>query len=149
MFLTSQLSRLTITNRAVLLQSNINPILKYQTKLFYVTKHDSYQQQVQPQQEESKPFVENQKNQSGNKPEKKSKTVQQELEENFAPYRYIYPEFLPDPDLRYRNRIREKLERIDMLARRSNIDIPEFYVGKFYSSVPKYQLCYALCAKVM
>jgi large subunit ribosomal protein L19 len=58
------------------------------------------------------------------------KTVQQELEDNFAPYRYIYPEFLPQPELQYRNRIREKLERGDMLARRANIDIPEFYVGK-------------------
>ncbi|XP_047121426.1 39S ribosomal protein L19, mitochondrial [Schistocerca piceifrons] len=44
-------------------------------------------------------------------------------------YRLIYPEFLPDPDMKKRNQIREKLERMDMLSRRNNIDIPEFYVG--------------------
>ena len=45
-------------------------------------------------------------------------------------YRFIYPEFLPDPKIEWRNRLREKLERIDMLQRRSAIDIPEFYTGK-------------------
>lgn len=35
-----------------------------------------------------------------------------------AEYRYIYPEFLPDPKLEFRNSIREKLERLDMLNRR-------------------------------
>ncbi|EAT44311.1 AAEL004306-PA [Aedes aegypti] len=44
-------------------------------------------------------------------------------------YRFVYQEFLPDPKLEWRNPIREKLERMDMLDRRSNIDIPEFYVG--------------------
>ncbi|XP_071641497.1 large ribosomal subunit protein bL19m [Temnothorax longispinosus] len=44
-------------------------------------------------------------------------------------YRFIYPEFLPDPDPKYRNTLREKLERMDMLARRTHIAIPEFYVG--------------------
>lgn len=44
-------------------------------------------------------------------------------------YRFTYPEFLPDPDPTYRNALREKLERIDMLARRIRIAIPEFYVG--------------------
>ncbi|XP_055635363.1 39S ribosomal protein L19, mitochondrial [Toxorhynchites rutilus septentrionalis] len=44
-------------------------------------------------------------------------------------YRFIYQEFLPDPKVEWRNPIREKLERMDMLDRRSNIDIPEFYVG--------------------
>lgn len=44
-------------------------------------------------------------------------------------YRFIYPEFLPDPDPTYRNALREKLERMDMLARRTHITIPEFYVG--------------------
>lgn len=44
-------------------------------------------------------------------------------------YRFMYPEFLPDPDPKYRNALREKLERMDMLARRSHIAIPEFYVG--------------------
>lgn len=44
-------------------------------------------------------------------------------------YRFVYPEFLPDPNLDFRNPIREKLERFDMLNRRKHIDIPEFYVG--------------------
>ncbi|XP_032663866.1 39S ribosomal protein L19, mitochondrial [Odontomachus brunneus] len=44
-------------------------------------------------------------------------------------YRFAYPEFLPDPDPRYRNTLREKLERMDMLARRAHVEIPEFYVG--------------------
>lgn len=44
-------------------------------------------------------------------------------------YRFAYPEFLPDPNPLYRNRLKEKLERQDMLARRSNVEIPEFYVG--------------------
>ncbi|XP_012280639.1 39S ribosomal protein L19, mitochondrial [Orussus abietinus] len=44
-------------------------------------------------------------------------------------YRFVYPEFLPDPNVSYRNHLREKLERRDMLARRKNVPIPEFYVG--------------------
>lgn len=44
-------------------------------------------------------------------------------------YRHVYPEFLPDPNPKWRNTLREKLERADMLKRRSQIDIPEFYVG--------------------
>lgn len=46
-------------------------------------------------------------------------------------FRHIYPEFLPDPNPKWRNSLREKLERADMLKRRNKIDIPEFYVGKF------------------
>lgn len=45
--------------------------------------------------------------------------------------RFVYPEFLPDPNPNWRNSLREKLERADMLKRRNQIDIPEFYVGKF------------------
>jgi hypothetical protein len=48
----------------------------------------------------------------------------------------VYPEFLPDPKVDRRNSLREKLERMDMLNRRSNIDIPEFYTGEPWS------LCY-------
>lgn len=44
-------------------------------------------------------------------------------------YRFIYPEFLPDPKVEWRNPIREKLERLDMVDRRTQIEIPEFYVG--------------------
>ncbi|CAH0596241.1 unnamed protein product [Chrysodeixis includens] len=43
--------------------------------------------------------------------------------------RFVYPEFLPDPNPNWRNSLREKLERADMLKRRNQIDIPEFYVG--------------------
>lgn len=43
--------------------------------------------------------------------------------------RFQYQEFLPDPRTRYRNEVREKLERNDMLARRTQVHIPEFYVG--------------------
>lgn len=54
----------------------------------------------------------------------------QHLEDIVPPeYRFLYPEFLPDPNPALRNRLREKLERMDMMARRSVVDIPEFYVG--------------------
>ncbi|XP_069696006.1 large ribosomal subunit protein bL19m [Periplaneta americana] len=43
--------------------------------------------------------------------------------------RFVYPEFLPDPKIEWRNAVREKLERMDMMNRRAQIDIPEFYVG--------------------
>ncbi|XP_026761460.1 39S ribosomal protein L19, mitochondrial [Galleria mellonella] len=43
--------------------------------------------------------------------------------------RHVYPEFLPDPNPKWRNSLREKLERMDMLKRRNQIEIPEFYVG--------------------
>lgn len=33
-------------------------------------------------------------------------------------YRHVYPEFLPDPKVEWRNPVREKLERLDMLDRR-------------------------------
>nr|XP_022905409.1 39S ribosomal protein L19, mitochondrial [Onthophagus taurus] len=52
---------------------------------------------------------------------------------NLADYRFKYPEFLPDPKIEFRNSLREKLERKDMLARRTQIDIPEFYVGSILS----------------
>lgn len=55
------------------------------------------------------------------------------IRQSVSAYRYIYPEFLPDPKIQFRNEIREKLERNDMIARRTHIDIPEFYVGKFVS----------------
>lgn len=44
--------------------------------------------------------------------------------------RFVYPEFLPNPRPDWRNRVREKLERQDMLARRAVMPIPEFYVGE-------------------
>ena len=48
-------------------------------------------------------------------------------------FRFIYPEFLPDPDPQHRNRLKEKLERMDMLQRRSVVEIPEFYTGTIES----------------
>lgn len=33
-------------------------------------------------------------------------------------YRFIYPEFLPDPRMDHRHLVREKVERYDMLDRR-------------------------------
>ncbi|XP_042211523.1 39S ribosomal protein L19, mitochondrial-like [Homarus americanus] len=44
-------------------------------------------------------------------------------------FRTVFPEFLPDPKPEWRNRLREKLERRDMVARRCVTEIPEFYVG--------------------
>lgn len=43
--------------------------------------------------------------------------------------RFKYPEMFPEPFMIWRNPLKEKLERKDMLARRSRIYIPEFYVG--------------------
>lgn len=53
------------------------------------------------------------------------------LPPNWQEMRFKYPEFLPsiEQQQKYRNTLREKLERRDMLNRRSVIDIPEFYVG--------------------
>ncbi|KZC11706.1 PREDICTED: 39S ribosomal protein L19, mitochondrial [Dufourea novaeangliae] len=59
----------------------------------------------------------------------KKKTTERSSDSLFSNYRHIYPEFLPDPNPLYRNSLREKLERNDMLARRAVITIPEFYVG--------------------
>lgn len=44
-------------------------------------------------------------------------------------YKFVFPEFLPNPDPRRRDRVTEKLERRDMLRRREVVNIPEFYVG--------------------
>lgn len=50
---------------------------------------------------------------------------------SFVPqeFRFQYQEFLPDPRPRFRNAVLEKLTRKEMLDRRSQIHIPEFYVG--------------------
>ncbi|XP_068619664.1 large ribosomal subunit protein bL19m [Battus philenor] len=50
-------------------------------------------------------------------------------------YRHIYPEFLPDPNPKWRNSLREKMERADMLKRRNQIDIPDFFVGSVLAVV--------------
>lgn len=44
-------------------------------------------------------------------------------------YRFQYREFLPDPTHKFRNAVKERLERKDMLDRRAQIYIPEFYPG--------------------
>ena len=41
--------------------------------------------------------------------------------------RHAMPDFLPDT--KYRDSVMEALERVDMYMRRSQIEIPEFYVG--------------------
>lgn len=61
--------------------------------------------------------------------EKKFEKKADNVPKSFANYRHIYAEFLPDPKIEFRNPLREKLERLDMIARRTQIDIPEFYVG--------------------
>lgn len=71
---------------------------------------------------------ENVKHEFGVKDKRKRKT-EKSSEPYPSEYRFIYPEFLPDPNPEYRNALRERLERKDMLSRRSVIDIPEFYVG--------------------
>ena len=39
-------------------------------------------------------------------------------------YRFIFPEFLPDPNIEFRNPIAEKLHRKDLISRRSQVEIP-------------------------
>ena len=39
-------------------------------------------------------------------------------------FRYVFPEFLPDPNPSWRNAVRERLERKDMLQRREKLEIP-------------------------
>ncbi|RWS31457.1 39S ribosomal protein L19-like protein [Leptotrombidium deliense] len=51
------------------------------------------------------------------------------LPEHFASFRFKYPEFLPVNDPTKRHKVATLLEREDMLSRRANVDIPEFYVG--------------------
>ncbi|XP_063697039.1 large ribosomal subunit protein bL19m [Culicoides brevitarsis] len=60
---------------------------------------------------------------------KKGETLDQRSSAVPPNYRHVYQEFLPDPKVEWRNSVKEKLERQDMLNRRKHIDIPEFYVG--------------------
>lgn len=51
-------------------------------------------------------------------------------------FRAMYQELLPhNLDPRYRDRIRERLERREMMLRRHHLTIPEFYVGRYPSDV--------------
>lgn len=53
---------------------------------------------------------------------------------SFHLHREKMPEFMPRPDILSRDRILEKLERQDMYRRREVINIPEFFVGVYFSS---------------
>ncbi|XP_066159332.1 large ribosomal subunit protein bL19m isoform X1 [Euwallacea fornicatus] len=61
--------------------------------------------------------------------EKSPKNSKDNPQKQVLDFRHVYPEFLPDPKLEFRNKLRERLERADMVARRTQINIPEFYVG--------------------
>lgn len=51
------------------------------------------------------------------------------LPEDLTELRFKFPEFLPPDDPRLRNPVLKKIERRDMLTRREQVEIPEFYVG--------------------
>ena len=46
-------------------------------------------------------------------------------------YRFMFPEFLPDPNPEFRNTISEKLQRKDMIARRDIVEVPGLCFSKF------------------
>ncbi|KAK0426445.1 hypothetical protein QR680_009713 [Steinernema hermaphroditum] len=58
-------------------------------------------------------------------------TVEEKLKKlrHIPEFPLIYPDFLQSPVWGRRNALRERLERADMLERRMQLDIPEFYVG--------------------
>jgi len=64
-------------------------------------------------------------------PNERATGLTEQKRKNFIPleYRFQYQEFLPDPEVRFRNTVKERLERKDMLDRRTHIHVPEFYVG--------------------
>ena len=45
-------------------------------------------------------------------------------------YRFIFPEFLPDPKPEWRNDVRERLERRDLINRREQIEMPGIYATR-------------------
>ena len=50
-------------------------------------------------------------------------------------YRYIFPEFLPDPNPEFRNSVSEKLARKDMIARRDKLEVPgQLYILKLVTT---------------
>ena len=57
---------------------------------------------------------------SPNKPEQNST----EKKLSRRDYRFIFPEFLPDPNPSFRNALAEKLQRKDLLSRRNQVEIP-------------------------
>jgi large subunit ribosomal protein L19 len=66
---------------------------------------------------------------------KEDATVTQEFSAAPRDYKYVYPDFLPNPDIVKRDRLCERLQRQDMLRRRAVIEIPEFYVGSILAVV--------------
>lgn len=60
----------------------------------------------------SKPFA------SANEQPKQQSTESSRKPVVPSEYRFVYPEFLPDPKIEWRNLVKEKLERADMLNRR-------------------------------
>lgn len=58
---------------------------------------------------------------SGNKERTNLEKLKSSLPENT---RFVYPEFLPDPNMKFRHPIKEKIERQDMLNRRYGL--PQF-----------------------
>ncbi|KAL7678025.1 hypothetical protein ACOME3_004252 [Neoechinorhynchus agilis] len=58
---------------------------------------------------------------------------------NYDMFRITHPDFIPDPTAYFRDHVAEHLERLDMLNRRSQLEIPIFYVGSHLavtSSIP-------------
>jgi len=49
--------------------------------------------------------------------------------EKMVHFKQDYPDFLPHPEPKYRDRLMDMMEREDMIARRRVIDIPLFFVG--------------------
>ena len=70
----------------------------------------------------------NQEKESKPEQEKENKVSAESESDNYSlsrrDYRFIFPEFLPDPNPAWRNAVRERLERKDMLNRREQIEIP-------------------------
>lgn len=56
-----------------------------------------------------------------------------EFSKNALLFRYTHPDFIPNPVPYFRDYLSEKLERQDMLKRRTQIDIPVFFVGSIMS----------------
>ena len=50
--------------------------------------------------------------------------------------RFIFPEFLPDPEPSFRNSVAERLQRKDMIARREVVEIPGAKSPEVNCSIP-------------
>ena len=63
------------------------------------------------------------------KPQQQQQEAEEEPEGSLSrrDYRFIFPEFLPDPKAEWRNEVRERLERRDLVNRREQIEIPGNY----------------------